>query len=110
MSILFWTNREISKFPSNLDHARSLSYPRNEMASDNLPIIANGPFDDVNPSVVPADRRQGGHFVDDETMLEWSEGSASGDEDDDIDDEYDNDRVEDEDWEIAEGGTLIIYI
>jgi hypothetical protein len=57
------------------------------------------------PSDAPqVDPRQGGYFVDDETLLEWSEESADEDE---IDNGYDDDRVEDEDWEIAEGGMLI---
>jgi len=55
------------------------------------------------------DTRQGGHFIDDEALLEWSEESADEDEiDDGIDDGYDDNRAEDEDWGIAEGGMLIM--
>jgi hypothetical protein len=40
--------------------------------------------------------------------LEWSdlEGSTDNGSEDDLDEMYDDDRVEDEDWEIAEKGGL----
>ncbi|KAG8214661.1 RIO1-domain-containing protein [Butyriboletus roseoflavus] len=47
------------------------------------------------------DPRQGGHYIDDAQLLEWSEPSE--DEDDRLSgDDYEDDRAEDEDWEIAE--------
>lgn len=53
----------------------------------------------------PVDPRAGGHFIDDEKLLEWSDPENSADEDDDeIEEEYDENRAEDEDWEAAEGG------
>jgi hypothetical protein len=86
----------------------------NKMASNDRQNIADDQFDDAKetPSdTPPVDPREGGHFVDDETLLEWSEESAADDNDDDdddmIDQGYDDNRVEDEDWEIAEGGMLI---
>jgi len=76
------------------------------MSSDHRQSNASGHCDDVleNPSDAPlADPRQGGYFIDDDsTLLEWSEESADEDEIDD------DNRVEDEDWEIAEGGLLIM--
>jgi len=76
------------------------------MPSDDHQSIADGQFDNVQDNLTdpPAvDPRQGGHFVDDENLLEWSEDSESDDKDS-IDEGYDDNRVEDEDWEIAEGG------
>lgn len=47
----------------------------------------------------------GGHKHDE--LLEWSE--PSGDEDDQLSrDDFEFDRVEDEDWEIAERGGLLL--
>lgn len=48
----------------------------------------------------PTDVNQNVHFIHDETLLEWSEEEE---DDDEIDEEYDDNRVEDEDWEVAEG-------
>jgi len=58
------------------------------MASNDRQNIENGQLDDAteNPSDAhPVDTREGGHFVDDETLLEWSEESAADDNDDDDD-------------------------
>ncbi|KAN0087634.1 RIO1 family domain containing protein [Tylopilus felleus] len=72
------------------------------MATENPIDIVPGQFDDALEDAEQHDPRQGGHFIDDDRFLEWS----SEDEDDDIDqlsgDDFEDDRVEDEDWEIAE--------
>lgn len=51
--------------------------------------------------------REGSAFIDQE-LLEWSEPSDDEDEAQDehqeLDAEYDNIEVDDEDWEVAEGG------
>lgn len=85
------------------------------MPSDPLQNIEKGQFDnapvETNNSTLP-DPRQGGHFIDEDNLLEWSEPEDSAGEDEDEVEEYDGDddnRAEDEDWEIAEGGTLIFY-
>lgn len=76
------------------------------MASGSPLDIAPGQFDDALEDVEQHDPRQGGHYIDDDQLLEWSEPSE--DEGEDIDqlsaDDFEDDRVEDEDWEIAERG------
>ncbi|KAF9221563.1 RIO1-domain-containing protein [Gyrodon lividus] len=63
--------------------------------------FVHGQFDDVLVDVQQNDPRQGRHFIDDDQLLEWSE--LSNDEDEDIDeDDFEENRAEDEDWEIAE--------
>jgi hypothetical protein len=63
-----------------------------------------GQFDDAPGDATDlssADPREGHQFID-EAILEWSEPSEDDDFEDE--DEYDSNRVEDEDWEIAERG------
>lgn len=80
------------------------------MATENPLDIVPGQFDDALEDAEQHDPRQGGHFIDDDRFLEWS----SEDEDDDIDqlsgDDFEDDRVEDEDWEIAERGESLPLI
>lgn len=68
--------------------------------------IVPGQFEDAIEDAQQHDPRQGGHYIDDDQLLEWSEPSE--DEDDDIDrlsgDDFEYDRAEDEDWEMAERG------
>ena len=74
------------------------------------PPIAPGQFDDAEENVqqVP---REGNAYIDiyesanDAVGLDWPE-SSEDEEEDDIDEEYDDSRVEDEDWENAERGAL----
>ncbi|KAH7922953.1 RIO1-domain-containing protein [Leucogyrophana mollusca] len=68
--------------------------------------IEVGQFDDAveTPQGAPqGDARPNGHFIDDDHTLEWSE-SSSGEEDGESEglEEYEDNRAEDEDWEIAE--------
>ena len=80
------------------------------MLSDRQNII-DGQFDDaqeVQSDALPADHRQVGHFIDDDQLLEWSEESAGEEDEEEMDDGYDDTRIEDEDWEVAEGGMVII--
>ena len=80
------------------------------MLSDRQNII-DGQFDDaqeVPSDALPADHRQVGHFIDDDQLLEWSEESAGEEDEEEMDDGYDDTRIEDEDWEVAEGGMVII--
>lgn len=77
------------------------------MASDPMQNVEPDQFKDAPiPIDEPqADPRAGGQFIDDDKLLEWSESENSADEDEDgIEEEYDDNRAEDEDWEIAEGG------
>ncbi|KAF7987093.1 hypothetical protein HWV62_269 [Athelia sp. TMB] len=76
------------------------------MASDAPQSIELGQFEDAPISVNESqgDPRAGGHFIDDEALLAWSEPENSADEDEDeVEEEYDDNRAEDEDWEVAEG-------
>ena len=75
-----------------------------KMSIDVEPQIVVDDAQEHSNDAVLADPRQGGHFIDEQELLEWSDESAE--EDDEIDEEYDHNRVEDEDWEVAEGGTL----
>lgn len=62
-----------------------------------------GQFDDAP---VPGNNpRDGATFVDDQ-VLEWSESdSGDGEDKDELDEDgFEEDRVEDEDWEVAERG------
>ena len=82
------------------------------MASDAPQSIEPGQFEDAPISVDESqeDPRAGGHFIDDEALLAWSEPENSADEDEDeIEEEYDDNRAEDEDWEVAEGGTTLRF-
>jgi hypothetical protein len=69
-----------------------------------IPPIAPGQFDDAEENVL----REGNAYVDtyeppnDEVGLDWLE--SEGEDEDDIDEEYEDSRVEDEDWENAERG------
>lgn len=69
--------------------------------------IESGQFDDAPATTViaPTDPRSVQPFIDDYNSedLSWPD-SAGEDDSDSIDDTYDDNRVEDEDWEIAEGG------
>ncbi|KAH0832114.1 RIO1-domain-containing protein [Lanmaoa asiatica] len=80
------------------------------MATGNPLEIVPGQFDDALEDAEQHDPRQGGHYIDDDQLLEWSEPSE--DEDADIDqlsgDDFEDDRVEDEDWEIAERGDSVL--
>ncbi|KAH7908043.1 RIO1-domain-containing protein [Hygrophoropsis aurantiaca] len=70
------------------------------MSTQNPTSIEIGQFDNA---IETAEPRGNGHFIDD--ALESSETSSESDEEEseDLDEvAYDNDRVEDEDWEIAE--------
>lgn len=77
------------------------------MASIVVQSVEDGQFDD--PTELPTNEtrdnsRQGPRYIDDD-LLEWSEESTP-EEDEEIDEEvYSDNRVEDEDWEIAERGT-----
>jgi RIO kinase 1 len=60
----------------------------------------------MNDSVELHDPRQGHAYIDeadDPALLEWSEHSDAEDTEEDLE-EYDDQRIEDEDWEIAERG------
>lgn len=76
------------------------------MAAETPPDIAPGQFDDAPEDAEQPDPRQGGHYIDDDQLLAWSNPS----EDEDMDmgqlsgDDFEDNRVEDEDWEIAERG------
>lgn len=61
--------------------------------------IVPGQFDDASEDTEHHNPRQGGHYIDDDQLLEWSEPS----EDELSGDDFGH-RVEDEDWEIAERG------
>lgn len=74
------------------------------LASTKMVDIEPGQFDDAPES----DARASHTYIDthppelDESLLEYSE--QEDDDDDEIDDTYDDNRVEDEDWEIADRG------
>lgn len=78
------------------------------MATESPLDIVPGQFNDAVEDAEQHDPRHGGHYIDDAQLLEWSEPS----DDDDIDqlsgDDFEDDRVEDEDWEIAERGTSVV--
>ena len=84
-------------------------------------LIADGQFDDAiedgqqptstSDSAQPADLRAAHHYIDDEEgLLEWSSSSSEDEFDADEDEAeaaaFDGLRAEDEDWEIAERGTV----
>lgn len=82
------------------------------MPSDIPQSITDGQFEDAEENgtqVSVSDPRQGNNYIDEEALLEWSEDSVEEDEDE-IEEQYDDNRVEDEDWEVAEGGVLILSI
>lgn len=75
-----------------------------------IPPIAPGQFDDAEENIQQVPRESNAYIdiyepANDEVGLDWVESSEDEDEDD-IDEEYDDSRVEDEDWENAERGTL----
>ncbi|KAH7885222.1 RIO1-domain-containing protein [Phlebopus sp. FC_14] len=73
------------------------------MSIDASPLaIETRQFDDVLEDDRQPDPRRGGHFIDDEQLLEWSEPSDDDDDEELSGDDFEDDRVEDEDWEIAE--------
>jgi hypothetical protein len=75
------------------------------MAAESPLDIVPGQFDDALEDAEPHNPRQGGHYIDDDQLLEWSEPSE--DEDDQPSGDDFEDRVEDEDWEIAERGESV---
>ena len=77
----------------NNDWRRSLSSLPQVMSPDH---IQDGQFADAERHQ-PIDVRR---FIQDETLLDWTE---EDEDDDEMDEEYDDNRVEDEDWEVAEG-------
>ena len=84
---------------------------------DDAPEDDTGPIQVSNPSTVDAptvapasviDARQGASYIDEDGLLEWSEPEDEDSYDSDQvlgddDNDYEN-RVEDEDWDIAERG------
>ncbi|KAF8442832.1 RIO1 family-domain-containing protein [Boletus edulis BED1] len=70
------------------------------MATESPLDIVPGQFDDALEDAEHRDPRQDGHKINDDQLLEWSESSE--DEDQVSGDDFEDDRVEDEDWEIAE--------
>jgi len=75
-----------------------------------IPPIDPGQFDDAEENVQQVPRESDAYIdiyepTNDEVGLDWIESSQDEDEDD-IDEEYDDSRVEDEDWENAERGPL----
>ncbi|KAG9315712.1 RIO1-domain-containing protein [Chiua virens] len=70
------------------------------------PDIVPGQFDDAVEDIEKHDQRQGGHYIDDvdDQLLEWSDPSEDEDVDQLSGDDFEDNRVEDEDWEIAERG------
>ncbi|KAG6377161.1 RIO1-domain-containing protein [Boletus reticuloceps] len=73
------------------------------MATESPLDIVPGQFDDALEDAERRDPRQDGHNLNDNQLLEWSESSE--DEVDQLSgDDFEDDRVEDEDWEIAERG------
>lgn len=73
-------------------------------------IIEVGQFDDAQeiPTIGNADPRAGHPYIDtanyDSDDLPLPEES---DYEDEVDEEYDENRVEDEDWEVVEGGLIL---
>jgi hypothetical protein len=67
--------------------------------------VNGGRSDDV-PDVLSEHPTQVSNEIE---SLEWSdlEGSTGNGSEDDLDEMYDDDRVEDEDWEITEKGGLV---
>ena len=75
------------------------------MATEGPLHIVPGQFDDALEDAEQRDPRQGGHYIDDDQLLAWSEPSEDEDDIDQLSgDGFEDDRVEDEDWEIAERG------
>jgi len=68
--------------------------------------IEDGQFDDTPEAQAPTQiNLRSGHLYIDNSDSEPDHWSESAEEDDsEIDEAYDNNQVEDEDWEIAEGG------
>lgn len=69
--------------------------------------VVSGQFDDAVEGPQPIeDSRQDCGYIDtvDPKDLEWSEEESDENEDYELDDDYDDNRVEDEDWENAERG------
>lgn len=70
--------------------------------------IADGQFDDAPEDASTLVRPSGQTLIDeDAAALEWSDESE---EEQDEEDTYEDDRVEDEDWEVAEKGAPRCHI
>lgn len=84
--------------------------PTNAVSPESQPAIADGQFDDApsDTAVVidQQDPRAGGYFIDDEHILAWSDESSEDDGDELNEDDFEDDRADDEDWEVAERGEL----
>ena len=67
----------------------------------------NGQFDDApeDQTTQQIDSRQGPAYIDDAT-LEWSDPEDGSGDDEVYEEDYTDDRVEDEDWEVAERGSF----
>jgi RIO kinase 1 len=78
------------------------------MSAAAQPPIEDGQFDDApEDAVAVVDIRQAGHqLIDDhdDPLLRWSEEEESEAEDELNEEDFDDNRVEDEDWEMAERG------
>jgi RIO kinase 1 len=84
------------------------------MSPENQQAIVEGQFNDAPSNDVVVDDQQdprtGGHFIDDEhplEVLEWSDESSEAGDGDEGD--FEDDRADDEDWEVAERGELHLH-
>ena len=80
--------------------------------------IEDGQFEDapedstqsntVPPVIIRVDPRANGTFIDDPELLEWSEPEDDGfvdeDEDELYEEDFEDNRVDDEDWDVTERG------
>ena len=80
--------------------------------------IEDGQFEDapedsaqsntVLPVIIRVDPRANGTFIDDPELLEWSEPEDDGfvdeDEDELYEEDFEDNRVDDEDWDVTERG------
>lgn len=70
--------------------------------------VTNGlvPSESTSTPVAVVDSRQGGSYIDDEEkLLEWSDVDYEGEDDEEaLEEDIYDDRIEDEDWDIAERG------
>lgn len=81
------------------------------MSPESQPAIAEGQFTDAPSDTAVGDGQQdprlGGYFIDDDHILEWSDGSSEVDDGNELnEDDFEDDRADDEDWEVAERGGL----
>lgn len=95
----------LGRAPSSHNRSQDLSHNISvppSMASDgqfeDAPILVDQPS-----QILPQNPREGLNFIDEE--LEWSDPADEDEDSDSIDEGYDDNRVEDEDWEVAEGGS-----